>query len=554
MKLSNQTFIAAAYLRLSKEDAVVADAKKAESDSISNQKSLIKNFVKDYPDIKIAEYYVDDGYTGVVFERPAFQRMLSDISDGKINCVIVKDLSRFGREYINAGKYMQKLFPNMGVRFIAINDNYDSLNSDDQTQGIVLSIKNLMNDNYCRDTSIKIRSILEAKRQNGDFVTNFCPYGYKKCTDNHNKIEIDEYSGAVVQDIFKWLLDGFSLYKIAEKLNAMGIKTPMDYRLEKGEKINTHFKKNEIAEWSHNIVRRIAENPVYIGTLIQGKSTTPNYKLKKNIVIKDMEEWAIIENNHEPLIDERIFYVVQRLLRLDMRTSPKQDKLYTFSGLLFCGDCGAPMTRKVSTVGGKKYAYYMCSNHKNNKSCTSHRIREDILENNVLAAVRDCVAMLIDAEVVIKKAENLSSERIDIKKMQERIDANKAVIHKLNSDLAALYLDYKDGMFEQKEFIIIKNEFETKKAAAEKAVEQIMTEMEKVRQGDTDRNALINEFKKYKNITKLSRAMAVSLINKINVFEEKKIEILFDCNDALKTYLEQAKDIKQAELSKKEAV
>ena len=554
MKLSNQTFIAAAYLRLSKEDAVVADAKKAESDSISNQKSLIKNFVKDYPDIKIAEYYVDDGYTGVVFERPAFQRMLSDISDGKINCVIVKDLSRFGREYINAGKYMQKMFPNMGVRFIAVNDNYDSLNCDDQTQGIVLSIKNLMNDNYCRDTSIKIRSILEAKRQNGDFVTNFCPYGYKKCADNHNKIEVDEFSGAVVQDIFKWLLDGFSLYKIAEKLNAMGIKTPMDYRLEKGEKINTHFKKNEIAEWSHNIVRRIAENPVYIGTLIQGKSTTPNYKLKKNIVIKDMEEWAIVENNHEPLIDERIFYVVQRLLRLDMRTSPKQDKLYTFSGLLFCGDCGAPMTRKVSTVGSKIYAYYMCSNHKNNKSCTSHRIREDILENNVLAAVRDCVAMLIDAEVVIKKAENLSSERIDIKKMQERIDANKAVIHKLNSDLAALYLDYKDGMFEQKEFIIIKNEFETKKAAAEKAVEQIMTEMEKVRQGDTDRNALINEFKKYKNITKLSRAMAVSLINKINVFEEKKIEILFDCNDALKTYLEQAKDIKQAELSKKEAV
>ena len=324
MKLSNQTFKAAAYLRLSKEDA---DIQKSESDSISNQKALIRNFVKDNPDIEIENFYVDDGFTGLLFDRPAFQQMLSDITAGRINCVIVKDLSRFGREYINAGKYMQKMFPNMGVRFIAVNDNYDSLNCDDQTQGIVLSIKNLMNDNYCRDTSIKIRSILEAKRQNGDFVTNFCPYGYKKCADNHNKIEVDEFSGAVVQDIFKWLLDGFSLYKIAEKLNAMGIKTPMDYRLEKGEKINTHFKKNEIAEWSHNIVRRIAENPVYIGTLIQGKSTTPNYKLKKNIVIKDMEEWAIVENNHEPLIDERIFYVVQRLLRLDMRTSPKQDKL-----------------------------------------------------------------------------------------------------------------------------------------------------------------------------------------------------------------------------------
>ena len=224
MKLSNQTFMAAAYLRLSKEDAVVADAKKAESDSISNQKFLIRNFVKDHPNIRISEYYIDDGYTGVVFERPAFQRMLSDITDGKNNCVIVKDLSRFGREYINAGKYMQKIFPGMGVRFIAVNDNYDSLNCDDQTQSIVLSIKNLMNDNYCRDTSIKIRSVLETKRQNGDFVANFCPYGYKKCTDNHNKIEPDEYSGAVVQDIFQWIIEGYSLYKIAEKLNAMGIK------------------------------------------------------------------------------------------------------------------------------------------------------------------------------------------------------------------------------------------------------------------------------------------------------------------------------------------
>ncbi len=550
MKLSKQTFYAAAYLRLSKEDAVVADAKKAESDSISNQKSLIKNFVKDYPNIKIAEYYVDDGYTGVVFERPAFQRMLSDISDGKINCVIVKDLSRFGREYINAGKYMQKMFPNMGVRFIAVNDNYDSLNCDDQTQGIVLSIKNLMNDNYCRDTSIKIRSILEAKRQNGDFVTNFCPYGYKKCADNHNKIEVDEFSGAVVQDIFKWLLDGFSLYKIAEKLNAMGIKTPMDYRIEKGEKINTHFKKNEIAEWSHNIVRRIAENPVYIGTLIQGKSTTPNYKLK-NIVMKDMDEWAIVENNHEPLIDERTFYVVQRLLHLDMRTSPKQDKLYTFSGLAFCGDCGAPMTRKVSTVGGKKYAYYMCSNHKINKSCTSHRIREDILENRVVEALRDFITELVAAEEIINNTDNSVSDGIDIRKMQERITANNKTIDKITSDLADLYSDYKGGMFSSKEFLNIKKEFETRKAAAEKAVEMITAEIEKARQGDNDNSAVIEEFKQYGNISKLTRSTAVRLIRKVKVYEGNLLELELDCEDQLYAVLEKAEMLKQA---KREAV
>lgn len=545
MKLSNQTFMAAAYLRLSKEDAVVADAKKAESDSISNQKFLIQNFVKDHPNIRISEYYIDDGYTGVVFERPAFQRMLSDITDGKINCVIVKDLSRFGREYINAGKYMQKFFPGMGVRFIAVNDNYDSLNCDDQTQSIVLSIKNLMNDNYCRDTSIKIRSVLETKRQNGDFVTNFCPYGYKKCTDNHNKIEPDEYSGAVVQDIFQWIIEGYSLYKIAEKLNAMGIKTPMDYRLENGEKISTHFKKNDIAEWSHNIVKRIAENPVYIGTLIQGKSTTPNYKLK-SIVIKDRDEWAIVENNHEPLIDERTFYVVQRLLQLDMRTSPKQDRLYIFSGLAFCGDCGAQMTRKVSTVNGKNYAYYMCSNHKLNKSCTSHRIREDILENRVAEAIRDFINELVAAEEIISKADNSLSDRIDIQKMQERIIANKNTIDKITLDLADLYSDYKSGMFSSKEFLNIKNEFEIRKASAEKAIETITSEIEKAQQGNNDNSTVVEEFRQYGNISKLTRSTAVRLIRKVKIYENNLLELELDCEDQLYAILKKAEMLKQA--------
>lgn len=545
MKLSNQTFMAAAYLRLSKEDAVVADAKKAESDSISNQKFLIQNFVKDHHNIRISEYYIDDGYTGVVFERPAFQRMLSDITDGKINCVIVKDLSRFGRKYINAGKYMQKFFPGMGVRFIAVNDNYDSLNCDDQTQSIVLSIKNLMNDNYCRDTSIKIRSVLETKRQNGDFVTNFCPYGYKKCTDNHNKIEPDEYSGAVVQDIFQWIIEGYSLYKIAEKLNAMGIKTPMDHRLENGEKISTHFKKNDIAEWSHNIVRRIAENPVYIGTLIQGKSTTPNYKLK-SIVIKDRDEWAIVENNHEPLIDERTFYVVQRLLQLDMRTSPKQDRLYIFSGLAFCGDCGAQMTRKVSTVNGKNYAYYMCSNHKLNKSCTSHRIREDILENRVAEAIRDFINELVAAEEIISKADNSLSDRIDIQKMQERIIANKNTIDKITLDLADLYSDYKSGMFSSKEFLNIKNEFEIRKASAEKAIETITSEIEKAQQGNNDNSTVVEEFRQYGNISKLTRSTAVRLIRKVKIYENNLLELELDCEDQLYAILKKAEMLKQA--------
>ena len=246
--------------------------------------------------MEITKFYIDDGFTGADFDRPAFQQMIDDIYNGKINCVIVKDLSRIGREYIGTGRFMQKILPSMGVRFIAINDNYDSFDDRDKVLETMASIKNLINDNYCRDTSTKIRSVLKAKMENGDFVKNYCPYGYKKCEGNHNRIEPDIYAGTVVQDIFKWIIEGYSFYKIAEKLNAMGVKSPMDYRIENGEKINTHFKKGETAAWSHNAVKRIAENPVYIGTLIQGKSTTVNYKLKDKIINKGEDEWVIIEN------------------------------------------------------------------------------------------------------------------------------------------------------------------------------------------------------------------------------------------------------------------
>ena len=549
MKLSNQTFKAAAYLRLSKEDA---DIQKSESDSISNQKALIRNFVKDNPDIEIANFYVDDGFTGLLFDRPAFQQMLSDVTEGKINCVIVKDLSRFGREYINAGKYMQQFFPAMGVRFIAINDAIDTYKNNDHTQAIMLSVKNLMNDNYSRDTSIKVRTVLEIKRQNGDFVTNFCAYGYRKCADNHNKIEPDEFSGKVVQDIFKWIVEGFSLYKIAEKLNDMGIKTPMDYRLENGERFYTNFKKNETSVWSHNIVKRIAENPVYIGTLIQGRTTTPNYKLKKNVVKKDMEEWAIIENNHEPLVDERTFYIVQRLLSLDMRTSPKQDKLYTFSGLVFCADCGAPMIRKTVPGKEKSYTYYVCSENKKNKTCSSHRISENILEKRVTEALRDFIDELIIADEVINKADNSAFNRIDLKKMQERINKNLSEIEKINSDIAELYSDYKGGMFTQKDFLIIKKEFEKKKSAAENAVLKIKEEIENSKQANADNSALIEEFKQFRNITEITRNIAVRLIRQIKVYEDGSLYLELDCEDHLCKYMQKAEMIKQ--LSMKEAI
>lgn len=227
---SKKIYHAAIYVRLSKEDGDVATAGKRESNSISNQKDLIKNFLKDKKDIVVVSERVDDGYSGSNFERPAFQMMLEDIKKGIVDCVVVKDLSRFGREYIDAGKYIERLFPALGVRFIAVNDHYDSLEGKSQADEIVIPFKNLINDAYCRDISIKIRSHLEVKRKNGEYIGAFTPYGYQKDSDNKNKLVIDVYAAGIVKEIYRMKLSGMSQTAIANALNKQGVLSPMEYK------------------------------------------------------------------------------------------------------------------------------------------------------------------------------------------------------------------------------------------------------------------------------------------------------------------------------------
>ena len=535
---------AAIYVRLSKEDGDVADAKKAESNSISNQKSLILNFLKDKKDIQVVSVREDDGYSGSNFDRPGFQMMMQDVKDGKVDCIVVKDLSRFGREYIDSGRYIERLFPALGVRFIAINDNYDSLNRNDQSAEIVIPFKNLINDAYCRDISIKIRSHLEVKRQNGEYVGNYCPYGYMKSPADHNVIIPDEFAGHVVQDIFKWIKSGMSLDSISRRLNTMGISSPMEYKIECGINYKNAFKRQDRAQWAATAVRRIATNPIYTGTLIQGRFTTPNHKIK-TVVMKDKEKWAVVEDNHEALVSERDFRIVQRLLQTDMRTAPSQKTVYTLSGIAVCADCGSLMTRKCSTVGGKKYAYYMCSNNKNFKKCTPHRIREDILEKQVLGSLQELVPELIEADEIVKQAGQLRNNSIDLKKIQERIAANEEEINRHNRMLVSLYEDYKDGVVEREDFILIKENFELKKKEAELAIRSLQEDAEAVAAGKERNDQFIDDFKAYRNITELNRVAAVNLLEQVKVYEGRRLEVVLDCNDEIRQILDRAEEIKE---------
>ena len=372
------------------QDVLLEDLKKGKDDSnsVKNQRDLLNDFYhKHIDEFESTSEYVDDGHTGTDANRENFQRLLADVMSGKINCVVVKDLSRFGREYIDAGKYIERLFPALGVRFIAVNDHYDSLEGKSQADEIVIPFKNLINDAYCRDISIKIRSHLEVKRKNGEYIGAFTPYGYQKDSDNKNKLVIDVYAAGIVKEIYRMKLSGMSQTAIANALNKQGVLSPMEYKHSLGIRIQDNFKTHEQAEWSAMSVKRILENEVYTGTLVQGKRTTPNHKVKK-LMKKPETDWVRIEKNHEAIVSEREFALVQRLLGIDTRTSPNEEKVYPLSGLVVCGDCGAMMIKRDVPAGGKVYAYYICSRHAATKACAAHRIPMGKLEETVLELVK----------------------------------------------------------------------------------------------------------------------------------------------------------------------
>lgn len=554
MEFSNENKIynTVIYLRLSKDDG-----DKEESDSISNQKELIKEYLKSKADINICSIQVDDGYSGVDFNRPAFIEMMEEIKAGKINCIVVKDLSRFGRNYIETGKYIQKIFPFLGVRFIAINDNYDSVEGTNLTDNIIIPFKNLINDSYCRDSSIKIRSQLEVKRKKGDFIGAFAAYGYRKSEFCKNKLVIDDFAASVVRDIFKWKIEGMSQQGIANKLNEIGILSPMEYKRSLGQRYNTTFKIKEQALWSAVAVRRILTNELYLGVLEQGKRTTPNYKVKARIE-KPKEEWIRIENAHEPIITKEMFEIVNNLLLQDTRIAPKEDKVYIFSGIVTCGDCKENMIRKTVPVNGKKYFYFTCSTNRRDKhSCTTHSISEKAFEEAVLNALNAHISSIMNIENMLNYIETLPYTQEAILKLDAQILKAQEEVEKIQRYKLASYEHFVDKIITKEEYRSHINRYNAKLEKAEKLIFKRNQEMEEIINNRTTTSLWIQNFKKYLNITELNRQVVVSLIKKIYVYENRKIEILFKYQEEFEnalSFIESASKSQSFDLSTKGVV
>lgn len=527
-KIIDQTFKVAIYLRLSKEDDDLScsSGAKSESNSISNQRKLIYDFMKLHPELELYDEYKDDGKSGSNFDRAEFQRMMKDIEAGKVNCVVVKDQSRFGRDYIDVGKYKEKIFPKLGVRFITINEGYDSLSAT-SSDDLAFTINSFVYDFYIRDISTKIRTNLTAKKQNGEYAGAFVAYGYVKDSNDKSKLVVDQFAADVVRDIFRWKIEGLSPQNIAVRLNELGIPSPAEYKKLSGSNYKTSFQTSSKAVWSHVSVRRILKNEIYLGVMIQGKRTTPNYKTK-TVVTKAESEWLRVEGTHEAIISVRDFELVQELLRDDTHCRAGDVTVPVYAGRIYCGDCGAAAVRKTVSYAGKRYVYYVCNANKHDKTvCSRHSIREDILGQVIYQTVRHQIDLLLDVDKALRQFENLSWEKHKLKQLDASIEIQEEVVRKNNTLRLGIYEDLRAGLLDRSEYESLKKELAERIAEATAAIEKLNKEKREILDGVSKQQSWIEQFRQYENVTELTRPMVIHLIERINIFEDSNIEVVF---------------------------
>lgn len=513
----------AAYLRLSRDD-MTSEGSKTESNSIRSQRDMIRSYIQKQDDMAIYDIYVDDGWSGTNFNRPEFKRMMVDIEAGHVNCVIVKDLSRLGRDYIEAGRLIQKTFPAFSVRFIALTDKFDSLTADFNETSMVVPIKNFVNDSYARDISQKVRSHQQIKREKGAFIGAFAVYGYKKSTENRNLLVPDEYAADTVRKIFAWKIDGYSNLAIAKRLNELGILSPMEYKKTHGEKFNTGFVTGVKTKWSSVAVKRILTNETYIGTLVQGKEEKVNYKVKK-LVQKPESEWIKVKEAHEAIISKEDFEIVQELLQIDTRAGNGKKKAHMYAGILFCGDCMEPMIRRVNRYQGKESISFICSTRNNSKDCTRHSISESKLNKLALIGLREQISLFLDKSKVLSSLQQMEVNFEEVVSFDKEIERLHKEQDKYLSLRAGLYEDLKKEIITEEDFKNFRAIYEQKYKELEDAISRQENTIKKLFQSGVMAGMNLERMKTLMQITELDRATLISFVRRIYVYEDKRVYV-----------------------------
>ena len=515
----NDIYNVGIYIRLSRED----EDKKIESESITNQRSLLLQYVKEN-NYRLVDIYIDDGFSGTNFNRPEFNRLLNDIEVGRINMVITKDLSRLGRDYIGTGEFVEKYFPEHNVRYVAVVDNMDTLI--DGSNNDIAPFKAVMNDMYAKDISKKIRSSLRAKQKEGKFVGSRCPFGYMRDSKDKNHLVINKEQAEVVRRIFDMSLSGLSFYKIALKLTEEKVKTPAQYY---SFEWKNNYKLN-YGVWNAKTIRDILTNRMYVGDMVQNKRNKINYKVKK-VIRNNPKDYVIVENMHEPIIDRETFFEVQKRIPKNVGRIEKKEN-HLLDGLLYCGDCGhrisvTPRRRKDNKC------YTICNyyrTYRKKKICTTHSNNYDILEKVIIDSIRKECKIYIDKKKIIDRLnDNFLKVDSSIKIKTEK----KNILNELNkciSNLDDIYIDKLNNKIDEDQYLRIKEKLEKSICLKKKKIENL----DKLLLSNTcvskDRWKVENYIKEVLSLNNLSRECIINLVERIEIFDDKRINVKFSFN------------------------
>lgn len=534
-QIVNKIYRVVLYLRLSSDDG---DSR--ESDSISNQRILTRGYLDGKSEFVIVKEFVDDGFTGTNFDRPDFQKMMGYLEEGKADCIVCKDLSRFGRDFSGVLQYVERILPQMGIRLILVNDNYDS--NFPNHDFITLRMKSLINDIYPADTSRSVRANLLAKMTEGQCIAAFAFYGYLKSPKDKHKLVIDPVAGAVVQDIYHMKLKGYSFCGIAEILNLRGILPPLAYKqLYLGQNQKTGFQTKGKSRWDATMVRRILTDERYTGVLLQGRTTTPNHKVKR-IIHKPEDEWVRVENAFEGLIDKYTFMVVANLLKRDTRKSAGGIAL--LSGLVECGDCHQNMVRK--SPDSRNY-YYVCSTSLYEKECTSHSMSEKRLIPIIKKCVQLYIAKIAELNEVLQYVRTCSVPKQKILAADKILQALRKECDRIMKIKKNLYESYCEGLLEEEEFKAYKKIYDAELIQKEEAVKRQKEDILNLSATMDRQQEWMERILLYKDIEEIDRTVIVILVKRIRISADKMVSIDFWYEDEYERLISLLENINQAQ-------
>lgn len=540
-KQTGGAYRVAIYVRLS-----VEDERKIECESVENQIKLLRDYVESSEDLVEYDLYVDRGFTGTKFDRPEFNRMVADMRAGKFNCIVVKDLSRLGRNYLETGNYLESIFPIFGIRFISVTDHYDSLTAKASEDGLIVPLKNLINEAYAKDISKKVSSSVIARQKQGKHTASRPPYGYKNDPADSGHLIVDEEVRSVVIRIFEERFAGKSFDKIAAGLNDDGIAAPGARHYELGNYKNEKYKD---CLWGGATVRKILMSRCYIGDMVQGRTRTALYKgqaMKK----VDPEDYIVVEGTHEPIVSRELFDKVQKIFEetgMAAREKKAQRVLFSmpenfYDGLFYCGECGKKMKFTTSTNKGVRYFYYACPGSGSaGRLCSSKSITKKRMDGIIEKILKDRLDLYGEWRDAARKINATSDGRIRRAMLSSGIQETEREISGISVKSNRLYEDFADGLISEEDYLFAKGEYQKEIKNLEKTVEDLKHELEHFDEGYSGDAQMAKVFESCDGIGELTKDMAHNMIRKILYYGKDRMEITFEYEDELHEFIDEMK-------------